>query len=233
MESNQLYLCFSMRVDNISSPENSAVILSLNDGEEIYLKGTCNSPYNQNLYNIEYAMAYDVGAKNITYEIMLGVKYGIPDASNLSVRLCDCNGVPSNEFSFDIDINDDIVNEENNEEQETQETRETKHTKKVSSTKAGKTSSSKTKKTTKTKATKNKNNADSFPFNKVKTDDYDQSDVQAVDEETTSTANLTQQLVDNSSVKKKVLVSVAVVCAVAIAGGAVYSGIKKSNKKDN
>lgn len=222
-ESNQLYLCVSMRVDDISSPENSAVILSLNYGEDIYLAGAGNSPYNQNLYNVEYAMACDVGAQNITYEIMLGVKHGVPDASVLTVRLCDCNGVPSNEFGFELDVINELSEPETTKITESDE-------EKPSGTKADKT-----KKPSKTKSqkssSKNKNGND-FTFKKVENSGQAQLQHDSAGvENNTSAANLTQQINDNSVYKKKLLSVVGVLCAVSVAGCAVYGGIRKSNKK--
>lgn len=231
-ESNQIYFCFSMRVGDISAPQNSAVLLSLNGGTEIYLGGTGDSPYNPDLYNIDYAMAYDNGACNIVYEVMLGVKYGIPAGSRLGVRLCDCNGIPSNAFVFTLDIrtDDESYNGEAGNQFSPSDT--------VKATTAKSKTLKSTVATTK-KSAKNKTNkrekADDFTFNRVEingNNDYISSS-QSVSEKSTSTVNLTQKLTDNSFVKKNVLTAVGVVCAIAISGAAVYTGMKKANKKDD
>ncbi len=226
-ESNQLYLCISMRVDDISSPQSSGVILSLNSGEEIRLDGSGNSPYNTDLYNIEYAMAYDEGSSNIVYEIMLGVKYGIPNGSYLCVRVCDCRSIPSNEFGFDLDIVNDVVQSE---EAESSEKSTTKKSSADKSNKTNKNNGNKGYSKTNKKSSSNKNK-DSFTFKKVETDvtqsDLPQSNAQG----TTSTVNLSEQTVENSSVKGKVLTAVGALGALAVVTCAVYSGIKKSNKK--
>ncbi len=231
VESNQLYFCFSMRVDDISGAENSAVLISLNDGEEICLQGTCNSPYNENLYNIEYAMAYDTGSSNIVYEVMLGVKHGIPASSKVTVRLCDCKGIPSNEFGFDLDT---IISNQEEEERENNESTQLSKTEKTSSSTKKQSNRKPSVTTGKSNKYKTNNNGnDNFNFNKVEINPDKTNASQSAEDETTATVNLTEQITDNSSVKNKVLTAVGVICAVAIAGGAVYSGIKKSNKKED
>lgn len=235
-ESNQLFLCVSMRVEDISSPENSAVVLCLNGGDETVLKGTENSAYDKNLYNIEYAMAYDAGAKNIVYEVMYGVKYGIPVSSQLSVRLCDCEGVPSNEFTFDLEVVGGITDEQDgNDDQQTafESTKTSSSKNKGEKTNSVTTQKSNKNSSGKTKTNKNSGKTDDFTFNKVKATGSGQEVSQIKEDETTSTVNLTQQLEDNSSVRKKVITVVGVVCAMAIAGGAVYSGVKKASKKED
>ncbi|MBQ8228147.1 MAG: hypothetical protein IJZ88_03945 [Clostridia bacterium] len=234
VQSNQLYLCFSMRVDDISSAENSAVLLSLNGDDEIFLKGTGNSPYNENLYNIEYAMAYDTGSKNIVYEIMLGVKHGFSGNDTLSVRLCDCNSMPSNVFTFDLSVIDGFVNDDMEPTSAEESSSKNKTSADKNNDDSGNTAS-KTKKSTKStrKNSSSKGNSDdSFTFNKVKTNNYANYENQPETDEMTSTVNLSQQVVDNSSVKKKVLTAVGALCAVAVTTCAVYRGIKKSNKKE-
>lgn len=216
---NQLFLCISMRVDELTDAGNSAVLLSLNSEDEIYLKGDGDSPYNTDLYNIEYAMSYDEGASNIVYEVMLGVKYGIPADSTLTVRLCDCESIPSNAFGFELSVASD--DSENTQASETAQ----KSTKKTASTKKNQKSTSK-----KSNSAEGGSD-DAFTFKKVEIDENTQAGAANYDETTTSTVNLTQKAVDNNSVKKKILVAVGVVCALAVATCAVYSGMKKSAHK--
>lgn len=212
-ESNQLYLCVSMRVNDISAPENSAVILSLNDGEEIYLKGTCDSPYNQNLYNVEYGMAYDEGSENITYEILLGIKHGIPESNKLIVRLCDCHASASNEFGFMLEDIAEMPDDKQEPEETTEKTDKTKVTK------------------TTRKKSPSKTKEDDFTFKKAENSSQPQQNSQHDEAQTTSTADLTARVTDNASVKKKVLTATGIICAVAIAGSAVYNGIRKTGEK--
>lgn len=206
---NQLFLCVSMRVSEVTDAQNSAVLLSFSGGEEMRLNGDGSSSYNTDLYNVDYAMSYDEGAANIVYEIMLGVKHGIPSESPINVRLCDCDGVPSNVFGFDLNVV----------EKELQTSQQEKAIQKSTP----KTAESK-RKTTTTKA-------DDFTFKKVEIDETTQS--ADISEKTTETVDLTQKAVDNSSVKKKVLAVVGAVCALGVATCAVYSAIKKSNKKED
>lgn len=224
-ESNQLYFCFSLRVNEISDVKKSAVLLSFNDGEEIYLPGSGISSYDENLYNVEYGVAFDTGASNITYEVMLGVKHGIPQSSKVSVRLCDCNGVPSNQFGFDLTT---VIS--NTQDQKTEEDEKTETTSEKES--ATKNKSSKTTKSSSKRSNKNNGQSNDFTFNRVDSEKGAQNSSQSVPD-ATSTVNLTQQVEDQSSIKKKVLTALGVLSSVAIGGCAVYSGIKKSNKKED
>ncbi len=210
---NQLYLCVSMKVDEMQSTENSAILISFNGGEEICLKGDGSSSYDKNLYNVEHAMAYDDSSADIVYEIMLGVKHGIPENSFLTVRLCDCDGSPSNEFRFDFDTaGETLPTAERDEPQKTPSQKEDKTRKTV---------------VTKTK----KENTDSFTFKKAESDDCQQN-IHS-DNETTSTADLTPAVNDNSVIRKKVLAVTAILCAVCVSGCAIYAQIKKNDKDDS
>ena len=210
VEANQFFLCVTMSLSEFADANNSGVILYFNGGEAIRLNGDGTTDYDVVLYNAEYAMTYDELTKTITYEIIFGAKFGIPSENQLSVQLCDCSGAPSNVFSFDLDTINENTTENNNENEEVKTTKKAKANK----TKASKTTSVKD---------------DNFTFKKVETDKTSEADEQS--ESVTETVNLTNKAVDNSSIKRNVLTATGVICALAVATCAVYSGIKKSQEK--
>ncbi len=211
-EANRLFLCVTMSLSEFGDANNSGVILYFNGDEAIRLNGDGTTDYNVVRYNAEYVMTYDELTKTITYEIIFGAKFGIPSENQLSVQLCDCDGAPSNVFAFDLDV----INE--NDVESKTEKEEVKSTKKM--------------KTSKTKATKTTNaDEDDFTFKKAETHKSEEAVEQT--EATTETVNLTDKAVDNSSAKRKVLTATGIICAMAVATCAVYSGIKKSNEKSD
>lgn len=211
-DANQLFLCVTMSLSEFGDANNSGVILYFNNGEAIRLNGDGTTDYDVVRYNAEYAMTFDELTKTITYEIILGAKFGIPSENQLSVQLCDCDGAPSNVFGFDLDT----INE-NDTERKT-ENSEVKTTKKTKTSKI---------KTSKTATAKD----DDFTFKKVER--YTSDVVTENAEGSTETVNLTNNAVDNSSVKRKILTATGVICALSVATCAVYGGIKKSRKKSD
>lgn len=207
LEANQLFLCVTMSLSEFGDANASGVVLYFNGGEAIRLNGDGTADYDVDLYNAEYKMTYDELTKTVIYEIIFGAKFGIPQGSQLSVQLCDCDGAPSNVFGFDLDIVS-----ENTVQNETENT-QVKTTKKNSNPKPSKTTSAK----------------DDFTFEKVKTDTN--GETVEYSEANTETVNLTNKATDNSRVKRNVLTATGVVCALAVATCAVYGGIKKSREK--
>lgn len=209
-EANQLFLCVTMSLSEFADADKSGIILYFNGGEAICLNGDGSADYDVNRYNAEFKMTYDELTKTVIYEVLFGVKFGIPEKSQLSVQLCDCDGAPSNVFGFDLDIISENTIENKTEESEVKTSKKTKTTKV---------------KTSKTVLAKD----DDFTFKKVEADKTDKVTEQS--EAETETVNLTNKAVDNSSVKRKVLTATGVICALAVATCAVYSGIKKSQEK--
>lgn len=204
---NQLFLCITMSLSEFADAENSGIILYYNAGEAIRLKGDGTAEYNSEMYNAECAMTCDELTKTISYEILFGAKFGILENSQLSVQLCDCDGSASNVFGFDLStINENSVKPESENSE-------------IKSTEKNKT------KTPKTASVEE----DDFTFKKAETDIN--SETVKTGESSTDTVNLTRKAVDNTAVKKKVLVVTGVVCALAVATCAVYGGIKKSQEK--
>lgn len=208
LEANQLFLCVTMSLSEFGDANASGVVLYFNGGEAIRLNGDGTADYDVDLYNAEYKMTYDELTKTVIYEILFGAKFGIPQSSQLTVQLCDCDGAPSNAFGFDLDIiNENVIEDET-------EKSEAKASKKQAKSKNTKAASTK---------------ADDFTFEKVKTDKNGETGEHS--EANTETVNLTNKATDNSRVKRNVLTATGVVCALSVATCAVYGGIKKSREK--
>ena len=217
-----IYLCVSMFFNRVENPDDSAVVLKINNGSEIRLNPDGSVIADSQKFNISSASNFDKGSKTSVTEASIAVKEGFDGEVSLTVCLIDTRGQNSNSFNL-------IVNQGDGDETV------------VSS--VGKSDIvTDSKKTTKQKTTKK---TDAFTYKRVygkaegsevpqqgaesgeATADIGEKSGEVSD---TPFEDLTSDVPDRSIQRKKLITAVGVACAVAVVLCAVVAEIVKRRK---
>ncbi len=207
---NKLYLCVVSSLDSFNDNTVSGVTLSFIADEGIVLHGNGESEYNNDKYEIDFDTNYDQYSKNLTYEICVGFKYGVPKSTDLKIRITDFHGNPSNVFAFKLDFTN-VAPSETSVDRIDDETQKIKY--------------SKTKKPSKTTTT------NVFTFKTAETVTHD---TQALGSVTVSTQiiDLNENAVDKAQIKGRAYAACGILGAFAIVTGAIYRVIRKNKQSD-
>ena len=137
-KTNSIYFCVMFKEPELPKDNANVGAAIKIDNSEFYTVNISSSPnqVNEDRYSFEGAVSVDDN-NGVTCEIRIGLKYGLPDIINGSVRFIDSDGVPSNIYSFTIDNTEEVTEEYKN-----------YHTETSNSTTPVKTTTQKPKKTT-------------------------------------------------------------------------------------
>ena len=111
-DTNTVYFCVMFKEPDLAA-DNTNVGASIRiENSDFYTVSASSSDneINEDRYSFKGAVSVDSN-NGVTCEIKFGLKYGIPDIINGSVRFLDSDGVPSNVYNFTI-RSDEIVTEE-------------------------------------------------------------------------------------------------------------------------
>ena len=205
-DKNQLYLCITMNVKEVENPLASGIRLTLNKGEEIRVYADGSSLFNKDDYSVEQGMTYNVFSGDIAFEIMLGVKNGIPGSNKLSVVLVDCQGMPSNRFDIEFQVDNSVT---------------------VSAIPDKTTYKKLTVKQTKTSKT-----TDDFTFEKADDTDTNQFSESESQRSTLSELSSAVKVTDGAERNKKLMTVTGVVCIAAIAVSSAFAAVKRVKQSD-
>lgn len=156
-DTSTVYFCVMFKEPDLAA-DNTNVGASIRiENSDFYTVSVSSSDneIDEDRYSFTGAVSVDAN-DGVTCEIKFGLKYGIPDIINGSVRFLDSDGIPSNVYDFTI-RSAEIVSEEQKHYNSGSSSRTTTHkTTTQKTTKAGKTTT-KSEKTTKSKQTDSSN----------------------------------------------------------------------------
>lgn len=101
-DSNRLHLLFMLEFDTFTDLSNAGVIMSVNDGENIFLYTDKTAEYNEDKYFVSTKTNCTEDTKTVFIETVLGIKDGIPEKLNLTLKIRDTEGILSNTYTVDV-----------------------------------------------------------------------------------------------------------------------------------
>ncbi|MEE1139301.1 MAG: hypothetical protein U0M02_12550 [Acutalibacteraceae bacterium] len=114
-DTNGIYFCVMFKEPDLAADNtNVGASLKIENSDFYTVRATSSGNIiDEDRYSFEGSLSVDSN-NGVTCEIRLGLKYGIPDIINGSVRFIDSEGVPSNIYDFSIDNINDITEYHNN-----------------------------------------------------------------------------------------------------------------------
>ena len=114
-DTNCIYFCVMFKEPDLAADNtNVGASLKIENSDFYTVRATSSDNIiDEDRYSFEGSLSVDSN-NGVTCEIRLGLKYGIPDIINGSVRFIDSEGVPSNIYDFSIDNINDITEYHNN-----------------------------------------------------------------------------------------------------------------------
>lgn len=118
-EGNRIVMFIMLTFSGNEGEEDPRVRFSLNGGEEISFNLNGETEYNEDKYYLEVVSESD-SRQRVCFEVIFGIKDGIPDNKELKFIFEDPNGVPSNTYLVKLDADVDPLPEEPTREDKTQ-----------------------------------------------------------------------------------------------------------------
>ena len=103
-ETNAMYLCFMFSEPELQQDNTNIGLSLIIEDSEAFVITMSSTPviYDIDKYSCSGAISVDENF-GVTCEIRLGLKYGLPDEVNGSVRFIDSDGSPSNFYDFTVE----------------------------------------------------------------------------------------------------------------------------------
>ncbi len=147
--SNRMIMFFMLSFSPFTEEDFPEIRFCLNGGDELAVNLNGETEYNEEEYYLEFTSKVDYRSGNVWFEVVFGVKDGIPEKRELTIVFFDPSGVPSNTYTVNLADGAQLLGEEPTSEDKTQS-----KTNKNNNNKNNKTETkTKTEKTTKTKTT--------------------------------------------------------------------------------
>lgn len=147
--SNRIIMLFMLSFSPFTQEEFPEIRFRLNGGDELSVNLNGETEYNAQEYYLEFISKADYSSGNVWFEIVFGVKDGIPERRELTVVFYDPSGVPSNTYTVSLNDETEPSSEEPANKAETQSRYDKNNNK----------TQQKTEKTQKTKTTESKETA--------------------------------------------------------------------------
>ena len=100
--SHRMTMLFMLRYNSFTDGENIGMSFNINGGDEIVLHLNGSLEYNEESYFAEFLTASTPTAGVVYFEIVLGIKEGIPEQQLLTAKFYDPDGVVSNTLTADL-----------------------------------------------------------------------------------------------------------------------------------
>ncbi len=100
--SNRVRLFFILEFATFTDEAKAGVTLSVNGGEKITLHSDGSAEYNEDKYFAAVKTLSDRRTRNLSMEITLGIKEGLPEKAVLTFNFYDTEGIASNTYTVDI-----------------------------------------------------------------------------------------------------------------------------------
>jgi hypothetical protein len=141
---NRIYLLFMITVDTFNNIALSGLQMSFNSLGTITFSGDSDQSFDNENYYSSMETKFDKNTKTILFDVVVGIKSGIPDNINMKVRFTDTDGVQSNDFNQNITpkVANSCENSLNSSDEKTKKLKSTK-AEKVKTAKSGTTKKTK------------------------------------------------------------------------------------------
>lgn len=107
--SHRMTMLFMLRYNSFTDSENIGISFNINGGDDIVLHLNGESEYNEDLYFVEFLTSSTPTAGVVYFEVVLGIKEGIPEQQLLTAKFYDPDGVVSNTLTADLTPQDETT----------------------------------------------------------------------------------------------------------------------------
>ena len=231
---NGLYLLLRCELETVADTSRAKLSFSVNGSDETQVN--FNNEVLASPFQTETAVKVYADSGFVNVETLCYITEGLDLPAKIRLKITDCDEKESSVYTLEFDNRE----EQNDEDSDGKGGAQAKQKRTVKSKSAGKT----TKAAGKAAKTKTERTTTSFPFKKAEKNSSDKdvsktdSDVEA-DKNTADKSNdhmaFAGEADDNNFSARLPIIIVGAVCALAVAGAAVYSGIKgnKINQDDD